>query len=684
MDTVAAGALGLFATGSIDGQGSVWYSTDGQHWQSLHGADNAIDQFKGAVVNDILSTPNGVFAGGSFDSGDRLAAGLWYSSDGIHWSAVHNASGTSFGSGDNVITSLVDVTETGNSEPGTPGPTGILAVGGVRTGPTWQPASWISPNGLSWSQTSESFPLDAEPSGSPGALAFAATGADGRLLATGGSPGRQRVWQSGNGLAWTEVALPAAAAGAQGWHLGLIASSGHTTVVADNLPGQPYVLVHQDGSWLQPSAKDVFGRPLATAVPSLVDDGGTLTMSVQISDPGQSLGHGTTSVAVLTSTNGKSWRTVSTRAFDGSTVNQLAEVPRGLLAVGSVPLRGPGGRGWTGAFASLSPNGGATWPDRLINPVTLGGPSRTEVQATTTSTSTSTSKEATTSGTASRAVAAAGSDGTSADLPGPVMAVAAGRVGDAQYVVGEAGPEAVGWFSADGSAWQPAQPLDTTPQLGTEQLSASCGAGNSAVVVGSIATTRRGSQPSAWVSTDGSSWTSATFTPSPVAGSFTSVEGCLWTGNGFIAYGGSTGSGQAEQPALWSSGDGATWQQLAATFTGTTGKSATGIETAPLDGIAIGTSTWLGSSGKGDLPSELWPAPVGGAAGTQFTPAGLWSSVDAGGTWQQVSTALPVFTGNVYAQADAAAYVGQQPVVVGTVDGQLRIWVGTPALATGS
>ena len=49
--------------------------------------------------------------------------------------------------------------------------------------------------------------------------------------------------------------------------------------------------------------------------------------------------------------------------------------------------------------------------------------------------------------------------------------------------------------------------------------------------------------------------------------------------------------------------------------------------------------------------------------------------------WQQLGTALPAFNATVYAQADEAAYVGQDPVVAGTVDGRLAIWVGTPATA---
>ena len=188
----------------------------------------------------------------------------------------------------------------------------------------------------------------------------------------------------------------------------------------------------------------------------------------------------------------------------------------------------------------------------------------------------------------------------------------------------------------------------------------------------------------AWVSTDGSSWTAATFTPTPPSGSSTTVEGCLPTGGGFLAYGESTGAGQVELPQLWTSSDGTLWQQQPATFTGPSGGRPSGPQSAPLDGIATGTTTWLGLSGDGDEPSQVWPAPVGGAAGAQFTPAGLWTSEDAGNTWQQLGTLTPAFTGMVYAQADAAAYVGQQPVVAGTVDGQLAVWVGTPTASNPS
>ena len=640
MDTVAAGALGLFAGGTVNGRATVWYSTNDQQWQELTGANNVINNDPGAVVNDILSTPNGVFAAGSSVNGNRLSAALWYSSDGIHWLTVRSAVSTFFGSGDHVITSVLDIGETGNAQ-GSAGPTGLLAVGGIRMGPNWQPASWISPNGFSWSQTSESFPLDEEPPGSPGAIAYAATGADGALYAVGGSPGRQRLWQSSDGLAWSEVPLPEAAAGDTGWHLGLVAANGHTTVLADNIPGQPYVLVDQDGRWHQPSAKGIFGSPLPQAIPtSLIADNGTLVMSVELSKPGQSLGRALSSVAVLTSDNGSSWHTVNAHAFDGASVNQLLAVPDGLLAVGSAPLRGSqggGAIGGTSVVARLSSDDGTTWPNEVISPATLAG---------------------------------------------PMAATAAGRLGNSQYIVGEAGPEAVGWYSPDGSTWEAAQPLDSSPQLGTERALATCGAGSSAAVVGSVTSTGRGSLPAAWVSTDGSSWTTAIFTPTPPSGSSTSVEGCLFTGGGFLAYGESTGGGQVERPQLWTSSDGTVWQQQPATFTGLGGGGPSGPQSAPLDGIADGTTTLLGLSGDGDEPSQVWPARVGGAAGAQFTPAGLWTSDDAGNTWQQLGTLTPAFTGMLYAQADAAAYVGQQPVVAGTVDGQLAVWVGTPTASS--
>jgi hypothetical protein len=214
--------------------------------------------------------------------------------------------------------------------------------------------------------------------------------------------------------------------------------------------------------------------------------------------------------------------------------------------------------------------------------------------------------------------------------------------------------------------------------LGTEQVTASCTAGDNAVVVGSITTTARGRLPAAWSSTDGSSWTAGIFTPTPSSGSLTTVDGCLATGDGFIAYG-ETGNTEVERPVLWQSSDGINWQVMTSTFTGLGSSGSLGIQAAPLDYIVWGTSTWIGLSGQGDLPWQVWPAPVGGAAGAEVTPAGLWSSDSAGDTWQQMATGVAPFTGSLFLQVDAATIVGQRPVIAGVVDGRLTVWVGTPA-----
>ncbi|MGH9106055.1 MAG: hypothetical protein ACRDZX_09490, partial [Acidimicrobiales bacterium] len=395
MDAVAGGALGLFAAGTTGGKSTMWYSTNGVDWQDLPGANSAIDHYAGAVVNTILAAPQGVMAAGSVVDGNRLAAALWSSSDGIHWRALL---GPFSSSGDGVITALVDMSPVGNPGPAAPGSTGVLALGGVRTGTAWGPASWISPNGQSWSQVSESFPVDNELPGSPGALAYAASGSDGTVYAAGGSPGRQHLWRSSNGLAWSTVALPSTVAhpswalppaaafppsvgGGDLGHLGLVAANGHTVVLADNLPGQPYVLVRQATRWWQPSAGGEFGRPLPTAVPSsLVPDRGSLVVSVDVSHPGYRLGTERSSVAVLTSPNGQDWRLANGDAFGQATANQLLPVPGGLLAVGSASLGTRNGKpvplGSTAAFARLSTDGGATWPRPLVSPATLGGPGR--------------------------------------------------------------------------------------------------------------------------------------------------------------------------------------------------------------------------------------------------------------------------------------------------------------------
>ena len=247
--------------------------------------------------------------------------------------------------------------------------------------------------------------------------------------------------------------------------------------------------------------------------------------------------------------------------------------------------------------------------------------------------------------------------------------------------MGQAGPQAVAWYSPDGNTWEAPQPLDSSPQLGTERAIATCSAG--AAPWSWVPSTSTGpGQPASRLGQHRRFVLGPRhLLTSPPTGSSTTVDGCLSTGGGFLAYGESTGRGQVERPQFGRRATARYGSNSRPRSPGPAGAGRQDRESAPLDGIALGTTTWLGLSGDGDAPSEVWPAPVGGAAGAQFTPAGLWTSDNAGNTWQQLGTLTPAFTGTVYAQTDVAAYVGQEPVVAGTVDGRLAIWVGTPATA---
>jgi len=236
------------------------------------GADDVIDGEPGAVVNDILSTPTGVFAAGSTVNGNRLAAALWYSSDGIHWVAVRNPGPIFFGAGDHVITSLVDIGTIGSS------------VGAARP----HRACW--PSVACASARPGSRPRGYRRTAFPGARrrrAFPSTTSrgqpgsprlcghrSGRLVVRGRRQPRtpaplavhQRPGMVGCGP-------PAAAARDTDWHLGLAAADGRTTVLVDNLPGQPYVLVRQNGTGTSrvgpPSSAALsprLGRPVSSAM----------------------------------------------------------------------------------------------------------------------------------------------------------------------------------------------------------------------------------------------------------------------------------------------------------------------------------------------------------------------------------------------------------------------------------
>ena len=361
MTAVTSGTLGLFAAGTAGGRVAMWYSSDGHHWTSLTGADRVIGAAEDPHVDTLLATANeGVYAAGWVRNGSSTAAAVWSSGDGINWHAVLSAPAAFSGPGDHLITAMAAL-RNGPS----PVDIGLVAVGGTWTGSHWVPASWISPNGASWSPPSTAFSLGARPQ--PGATDAIVRGLAAvpspplstRLVAVGGGPTAQRLWESTDGLHWTELPLPPAGAVSDQWRASLVAVAGPTSVVADGDPGQPRLLVDRGKTgWQQPSADaSVFGPVQTIATPAgLAVTPGLVTLAVKIDDPGQALGPGASSTRLLASADGTSWNPIPTGAvFAGATVTGLTAGPEGLVAVGwhrvgslvkAVAWTSPDGRTW--------------------------------------------------------------------------------------------------------------------------------------------------------------------------------------------------------------------------------------------------------------------------------------------------------------------------------------------------
>jgi hypothetical protein len=358
MTLVTSGPLGLIGAGTVAGHIAIWYSADGRHWTRLAGAEQLIGSASDSHIDTLLATTNeGVFAAGWDHSGSSIEAALWSSGDGIHWRRVDSAQAEFGGPGEHIITGLAQL----QSEPSVSG-TALVAVGGTWTGSRWAPASWISPNGVSWSRPSTAFALGARPQ--PDAsnavvraiAAIPSTGLSTLLVAVGGGPTTQRVWRSTDGLHWAEQPLPSAAATSDQWQASLLAVSGSTTVIADADPGQPHVLVDRGtAGWLQPSANPlVFGAVQSVARPSgLVSTAAGVTMAVETDSAEQTVGSGTSSTRLLTTSDGTNWAPIATGSvFEGARVTGLASGPGGMVAVGWRQIGGT-----TKAVAWTSPAG---------------------------------------------------------------------------------------------------------------------------------------------------------------------------------------------------------------------------------------------------------------------------------------------------------------------------------------
>jgi hypothetical protein len=567
---VTGGSLGMFALGTSGGQIALWSSTNGLDWTPSDSFDDLIATSVDPHVDAVLAVGNNVYAAGSVSNGTETDAALWTSADGINWHRVESAQAAFGGPGMRSITGLAQLGS------------GLVAVGGIRTAGAWSPASWISPDGASWSQPSEAFPMGARPHEDVDGSIARAVSAVGtlqtttQLLAVGGSSGAQRVWQSSNGLSWSEIPLPLGAAASADWQASLVGTEGATTVVADSDPGQPYVLTYGPGGWGEPSSNaHVFGavEPVAQPV-SLTAAGNKLTLVVDVDTPPQAIGESSTTRTVLITTDGSTWGAASA-----------------LTGPASLP---------SGASAAVRFKG--RW-------VAVGQ--------------------------------AAGADATSAATDNP-------------------SDLAVYWNSPDGVHWSDRGPLDTRPGIGPQDPTGVCvtpGSATQVVAVGSGDQFPAGQEALAWASTDGTHWIRAEIDPPTLTGGSQEMTGCLTTASGLVAYGGTTASSGITTPALWKSQTGLRWARQE-------------------DGLGSGTAsplTYVAHSGS------RWVAVAAQPAGVGMSASGLWLSQDGGSTWLPVDTLGSPWQVTGTAQLDLAGFAADGPVVIGTVDGRLAVWLGTPA-----
>lgn len=379
MDTVTAGNLGFFASGTLGGQPAVWYSTNGRSWSLSASGTRFFAGEDGAHIYTLLATSGQVYAAGSLHAGNATDAAVWSTNNGLDWHAANPPPGAFSGQGDRVITGLAEL---GGGQPG--GREGLVAVGGVYADGIWSPASWISPDGTTWSQPYADFPEDGA-GAAPGGIARALVAVPGQagttvLYAVGEGWGHQRLWQSNDGTRWSELSLPSPAASAPGWEATLVASDGPSVAVGDGDPGQAHLLVLGPGGWSEPTADpSVFG-PVGKVerATALEADQGRLVLDVEVSQASQAIGSVTLTNQSLLSEDGVNWSSGQVGATitlpPGATV--VSKVGNKWIAAGSQD----GGSGpavvWTGTNAGSwsaprpldqSPGLSGEWPAAICS-----------------------------------------------------------------------------------------------------------------------------------------------------------------------------------------------------------------------------------------------------------------------------------------------------------------------------
>ncbi len=668
MDLVAAGTIGIVASGSVAGRPAVWYSTDGTDWAQEPSLERLVAD-RHARLTSLLVDPTGALATAVADQGTVEEAVAWDSPDGIRWTS--DPAGTVAAPGDHVVD---DVVWTGEE---------LVGVGGTRTSSSWSPEAWVSPATGAASDSIEAFPSASSTLRSVSVDPIAPSGAA-ALVAVGGAAGRPQAFESTDGETWTDMSMPAPPADEGSATADLVATWGTTTVVADSQPGQPLVWVRRSGRWTSvPAASFGALRPTAEAV-AAVEASGRLWLAVDLDRPGSSPAE---EAIVLDSVHGRHWYRAA--AIPGARLSDLATAGAGLVATGIDETTGAAavwssadGRAWhltSDLSRAASPEAlttlGAT--DVVVGTTPLAGRGA-PVAATWESTGATHGAPRTLDavptidasqalGICSSAAPAAGSTPTTTEAAGPT-GTSGSKAGTPALVV-------VGWSTRTGPPPAPKARRATATTVPV--------AGSGTGVAGQ---TSNGTEAATWSTSGATTWSPGSVSPRAGVGSEEEMLGCAATADGFVAWGQATGTG-GSQPALWTSTDGRSWTRVLPARGRRASKAPVGPG-GPWTSVAISGADWLavGGSPPADLALPTDPArsflaadpSAARASSTADGSGGVWLSTDSGIRWQLLSGDVEPWSGRSLSTT-VAAWAGSSPVVAGDLGGAVAVWVGVPA-----
>ncbi len=248
------------------------------------------------------------------------------------------------------------------------GPRGLVAVGSIDD----RPASWTSPDGLTWTAHSDAFPVPAPGTDDIEVTEVIAT--DDGWLAVGRrdpqcfvncglEPIRAYVWTSKDGARWTKLEDQPSLAGGG---MSAVARSDGGYVAAGNAAGHAAIWTSPDGvTWTRVAHDPMFGDETALGTQATgvaAGDGGVAAVGI-------SAGEGGRGARAWWSADGTTWSEASIESATGGQLFSVTATPRGFLAVG--PSGGASclggiwdsadGRAWRcvatdPAFAGFGPN----------------------------------------------------------------------------------------------------------------------------------------------------------------------------------------------------------------------------------------------------------------------------------------------------------------------------------------